>query len=623
MVSTIETIDPKPFKHLIMTIGELPSSFVDSMSYYEMLAWLCDYLEKQVVPVVNNNSAVVAELKEYVETYFDNLDVQEEINNKLDDMAESGELTDLIAAYLNLRGILAYDNIAAMKLADNLVDGSFAETYGFYAKGDEGGAKYKVREITNADTVDEVTLIALADPSLVAELMLEDTMNVKQFGAKGDGTTDDTAKIQKALNTVKSVFVPDGTYMVNAITSISPVSNQKITLSSNAIIKAIANDQTTYAVVMLDDVDNVVITGGTIMGDKSTHTGATGEHGHCIHIEGGSDNILIDSVILKDAWGDGVYVSDSSNVKIENCYIDGNRRQGISITYCDGFQISNNTIKNTSGTAPQSGIDLEPNSESLVKNGVICNNTIINNAGDGIDVVDNYYASSKHIENITISDNIISEAVRIIFLSGVEGIIISNNHLFNSTSHIIALTRCNHCVIDSNTFKESGSANIYLEYSNSNIITNNEILGQKTTSTNHSVSLSRSSGNLVKNNLITGSRRSGINLSGQNSADSPTQNVENIIDGNRVYNNSLNTPNSDNNIVISNYAKRNVISNNNMLGGTGCKYNIYFNDALSQSENMVIGNVMTAQTTGSIYLRNNKSLNNITDLVLDAGNLGN
>ena len=43
--------------------------------------------------------------------------------------------------------------------------------------------------------------------------------DVKKFGAKGDGVTDDTAAIQGALNTGKAVFFPDGSYLVtNALT---------------------------------------------------------------------------------------------------------------------------------------------------------------------------------------------------------------------------------------------------------------------------------------------------------------------------------------------------------------------------------------------------------------------
>ena len=106
-LKTIETVDTSPFKRLCMTIGELPASFVDSMTYYECLAWLVNYLQKTVIPAVNNNAEATKELQEafitlkaYVDNYFANLDVQEEINNKLDEMATSGELADIIEAYL-------------------------------------------------------------------------------------------------------------------------------------------------------------------------------------------------------------------------------------------------------------------------------------------------------------------------------------------------------------------------------------------------------------------------------------------------------------------------------------------------------------------------------------------
>ena len=107
-LNTIQTVDNSPFKHLIMTIGELPTSFVDSMTYYELLAWLCNYVENTVIPAVNNNAEALeelqdkfVELKDYVDNYFDNLDVQDEINQKLDEMAEDGTLTNLIKAYID------------------------------------------------------------------------------------------------------------------------------------------------------------------------------------------------------------------------------------------------------------------------------------------------------------------------------------------------------------------------------------------------------------------------------------------------------------------------------------------------------------------------------------------
>ena len=97
-----------PFTKMIMTIGTLPSSFYASMSYYESMVWLYEYLKNEVIPTVNNNAEAVEELQTafttletFISEYFDNLDVQEEINKKLDEMAEDGSLTNLIKAYVD------------------------------------------------------------------------------------------------------------------------------------------------------------------------------------------------------------------------------------------------------------------------------------------------------------------------------------------------------------------------------------------------------------------------------------------------------------------------------------------------------------------------------------------
>ena len=81
----------------------IPTAFDDSLSYYEALCALNNFLQKNVVEVINNNAAVTEDyiqltkdLKSYVENYFANLDVQEEIDNKLDEMAEDGSLGRII-----------------------------------------------------------------------------------------------------------------------------------------------------------------------------------------------------------------------------------------------------------------------------------------------------------------------------------------------------------------------------------------------------------------------------------------------------------------------------------------------------------------------------------------------
>ena len=77
----------------------IPLAFDESMSYYETLCGLLHYLKNTIIPTVNNNADAVSELqtlyeelRTYVDDYFKGLDVQEEINNKLDEMVEDGTL---------------------------------------------------------------------------------------------------------------------------------------------------------------------------------------------------------------------------------------------------------------------------------------------------------------------------------------------------------------------------------------------------------------------------------------------------------------------------------------------------------------------------------------------------
>lgn len=103
--SNVENL--QPFKKFCMTIGAIPSSYLECLTYQELLLWFCDYLKNTVIPTVNNNAEAVEELqnlyielKDYVDNYFTNLDVQQEINNKLDTMAQDGSFNVIIDNYM-------------------------------------------------------------------------------------------------------------------------------------------------------------------------------------------------------------------------------------------------------------------------------------------------------------------------------------------------------------------------------------------------------------------------------------------------------------------------------------------------------------------------------------------
>ena len=91
----------QPFRYWCQKV--LPLVYDDSLSYYELLCKVVDYLNKSMEDVetlhgdVTSLHTAYTELQNYVNNYFSTLDVQEEINTKLDKMAESGVLGNILS----------------------------------------------------------------------------------------------------------------------------------------------------------------------------------------------------------------------------------------------------------------------------------------------------------------------------------------------------------------------------------------------------------------------------------------------------------------------------------------------------------------------------------------------
>ena len=159
----------------------IPTAFDDSMSYYEALCALYKFIQDNLVEPINNNATILdqtvkdmATLKEYVDNYFDNLDVQEEINNKLDDMAEGGQLAAIIAEFLALSPVFGYSTISDMASATNLNDGCIARVLGNTDAADGDGAFYKVRTKESGESGDGVQKVEIGD-TLIADRIVNAT----------------------------------------------------------------------------------------------------------------------------------------------------------------------------------------------------------------------------------------------------------------------------------------------------------------------------------------------------------------------------------------------------------------------------------------------------------------
>lgn len=91
----------QPFRYWCQKV--LPLVYDDSLSYYELLCKVVNYLNISMEDVetlhddVTNLHSAYQELQSYVNNYFSTLDVQNEINNKLDEMSTNGTLSNLLA----------------------------------------------------------------------------------------------------------------------------------------------------------------------------------------------------------------------------------------------------------------------------------------------------------------------------------------------------------------------------------------------------------------------------------------------------------------------------------------------------------------------------------------------
>lgn len=247
-------------------------------------------------------------------------------------------------------------------------------------------------------TASEVAAFYL--PRIEAPTQLGTTVNVRNsdYGATGSGTGDESAAINSAItaNPGKTIHLTQGglgasIYQIDAVAGGIKMNQPgtRLLLDPGVTLKVAPNSATAYMLVEVTAAD-CTIEGGTFLGDVGTHTGTTGEWGHLIVGNAGSDRLRVRAVKVTKAWGDGICLQGgAADQSILDVIADNNRRQGMSITNAVRPRVMGGVYENTgltANTAPSAGIDVEPNATTSVTDAQLVGVTFKNNRGPGLQV---------------------------------------------------------------------------------------------------------------------------------------------------------------------------------------------------------------------------------------------
>lgn len=148
------------------------------------------------------------------------------------------------------------------------------------------------------------TLIVFTDDSnRYAERLYEDAVNIKWFGATGDGSTNDTTAVQAALDASLSVFIPPGTFLVSGLTF--PANQKILGVGAESMIKS---SNTSGGICMQTNA----IAGGSL------------------------DYLVISDIRIQGAGsgaggGSGLWLNDSTRWTLNNVVIDQHGDNGLIV----------------------------------------------------------------------------------------------------------------------------------------------------------------------------------------------------------------------------------------------------------------------------------------------------
>jgi polygalacturonase len=294
-------------------------------------------------------------------------------------------------------------------------------------------------------------------------------VSVRDHGARGNGTSDDTDALQRAIDALPdeggTVEVPAGTYLIDPTRRPSLRNRMHLRLAPDAQLKAKPNAEERAYVLMAALVSDVEISGGRILGERDAHLGSTGEWGHGIALYG-AKRVTVRDIHISRCWGDGISIggkrvnpkdkgeapAPSEDVVLANVTCTGNRRQGLSIGHSRDVRVYDCEFSDTAGTKPECGIDMEPDAARDVERVLVENCRIRGNAGSGIQVF-------RRVRDVTIRGCTIegNRGYGVLAVAAIDGVIEDNEIHDNGYNGVMMRAQTRNYQVSRNRFRANAT----------------------------------------------------------------------------------------------------------------------------------------------------------------------